>query len=80
MRRLLFLLLLPLLGCYDIMLVNVGSSAKTSASAGQPQPPEVECQALATPKITSPVASIDAVQTCLHAVEEQKIIDKAKHK
>jgi hypothetical protein len=82
MRRLLLLpLLLPMVGCYDIMLVNVGSSSHTASSLGKPQPPEVQCAALAQPGIKAPGASIDPLQVCEEAVAEQRAIDaKAKHK
>ena len=82
MRRLLLLpLLLPMAGCYDIMMVNVGSSAHTASSLGKPQPPEVQCAALAQPGVKAPGASIDPMQVCEEAVAEQRAIDaKAKHK
>jgi hypothetical protein len=82
MRRLLLLpLLLPMAGCYDIMMVNVGSSAHTASSLGKPQPPEVQCAALAQPGVKAPGASIDPLQVCEEAVAEQRAIDaKAKHK
>jgi hypothetical protein len=80
MRRLLFLLLLPLLGCYDIVMVNVGSSAHTASSVGKQLVPEVQCAALAQAKVNSRIANIDPVETCIEAVEEQKMLDKAKHK
>jgi hypothetical protein len=82
MRRLLLLpLLLPMAGCYDIMMVNVGSSAHTASSLGKPQPPEVQCAALAQPGVKAPGASIDPLQVCEEAVAEQRALDaKAKHK
>ena len=82
MRRLLLLpLLLPMAGCYDIMMVNVGSSAHTASSLGKPQPPEVQCAALAQPGVKAAGASIDPLQVCEEAVAEQKALDaKAKHK
>jgi hypothetical protein len=66
-------------GCYNVVLLNVGSSAHEAASAGIPQPPEVQCAALAQPKVTGPIANIDALETCEQAVLAQKQL-KEKHK
>ena len=80
-RILVALLCLATTGCYDIMMVNVGSSAHTASSLGKPQPPEVQCAALAQPGVKAPGASIDPMQVCEEAVAEQRAIDaKAKHK
>lgn len=73
--------LLTSTGCYDILMVNVGSSAHTASSVGKPLAPEVQCAALAQPGVTIVGASIDAMKVCEEAVAEQKAIDaKAKHK
>lgn len=71
---------IPLAGCYNIVVLNLGSSAHEALSTGPMQPPEVQCEALATPKIMGPVADIEAVDTCYEALQMQKKLDKEKHK
>jgi hypothetical protein len=79
-RILAVLICLSSTGCYDIMMVNVGSSTHTASSVGKQLAPEVQCAALAQAKVTSAMVNIDPMETCLQAVEEQKMLDKAKHK
>jgi hypothetical protein len=67
-------------GCYNLVVLNLGSSVHEALSVGPPQPPEVQCEALATPKITGPIADIDAVDTCLEALAAQKKLDAKKKK
>ena len=80
MRFLSFLLLLPLMGCNSLWMVNIGSAAHEAASLGPALAPEVQCAALAQPSAKLDGASIDAAKVCEEAVQEQKMLDKAKHK
>jgi hypothetical protein len=67
-------------GCYNLLMLNVGSAAHEAAAVGKPLSPEVECAALAQTKVEGPIANIDAMQTCLDAVQMQKKLNKEKHK
>ncbi len=71
---------IPLAGCYNLLMLNVGSAAHEAAAVGKPLSPEVECAALAQTKVEGPIANIDAMQTCLDAVQMQKKLNKEKHK
>lgn len=70
------LLLLPLMGCYNLVVVSIGS--KTAASTGGMLAPEVQCASLAQPGITSQFGDIEAMKVCEAAVADQKKIDKAE--
>jgi hypothetical protein len=45
-------LLLPLCGCYNLLVVNVGAANKSASSLATPLDPAVACAALATRSVT----------------------------
>jgi hypothetical protein len=61
-----------LCGCYNIVLVNIGSVSRQATGA---LAPEVQCAALASPKVTHDNTIIDALKVCEQAVATQKALD-----
>lgn len=80
MRRFTLLVLLPLCGCYNSVILTVGGVTRSAVSVGPQMAPEVQCAALAQPKLTVDGASLDAVKTCEQAVATQRRIDAQKGK
>ena len=71
---LLFLLLLPSLGCYNLVVVNVGVANKSAAAA--PLPPEAYCLALISSEVNlaslPPRIAIEQRQYCTRVLQHQK--------
>ena len=72
-------ILVPLCGCYNILLVNVGGVTKQASTIDHPLAPEVQCAALAQTGISGPI-TVEAMRVCEQAVATQKEIDALKEK
>jgi hypothetical protein len=59
-------------GCGSIFLLNIGGVTRVAATTGPAMAPEVQCAALASPKINGGAINIEAVKICESAVAEQK--------
>jgi hypothetical protein len=66
-----FVLLVPLTGCYSIVSINLGSVEHQAATTGPPISAEVQCAALAADSIHTPDVNIDAVKICENITEKE---------
>jgi hypothetical protein len=71
MKLPIFVLLIPLTGCYSIVTVNLGSVNHAASTTGPPMSADVQCAALAQRAIQAGAISLDAESVCQNITQKE---------